>query len=137
MSEAATEKVKVLLYSDNRLVRDDVRLSLGRRVASDVPEIDLREVATPEVLLRELDADLSYSLIILDGEARPHGGFGLAHQIKEEYADPPPILLLVARVQDAWLGAWSRAEAIAPYPLDPIQLPQQAANLIRTTLATS
>lgn len=136
MSQDA-EKIKVLVYSDDRTVREDIRLTLGRRVAKDLPELDVREVATPEVVLRELDRDLSYGIVILDAEASPHGGMGLAHQLKEEYANCPPILLLVARVQDAWLATWSRAEAIASYPVDPFQLPEQVARVLRSRLAAS
>lgn len=129
-------RLKALLYSDDRTVREDVRLTVGHRVAQDLPEIDLVEVATPAALLRELDAAAdTYSLIILDGEARPHGGFGLAHQLKEEYADCPPVLLLVARVADAWLATWSNAEAIATYPVDPVRMPQQVAQVLRATQA--
>lgn len=45
------------------------------------------------------------------------------------------MLLLVVRQVDSWLATWSRAEAIAPYPLDPFQLPEQVANLVRDRLA--
>lgn len=127
--------VKVLVYSDDRTVRESIRLTLGRRVASDLPEIEVFEVATQGALLRTLDNDLSYSLLIFDGNAQPAGGFGLAYQVKDEYADCPPVLLLVTREADAWLASWSRAEAVAAFPVDPITLPQQAANLIRTRLA--
>lgn len=136
MTEDA-EKIKVLLYSDDRTVREEVRLTLGRRVAKDLPPLDVREVATPEALLRELDNDPSYGIVILDGEARPHGGFGLAHQLKEEYANCPPVLLLVVRVADAWLATWSRAEAVASYPVDPFKLPEQVARVLRSSLAAS
>lgn len=127
--------VKVLVFSDNRQVREQVRLSLGRKVASDLPEIEVFEVATQGALLRTLDAGTDYALMIFDGDAQPSGGFGMAHQIKEEYADSAPILLLVAREADAWLASWTRADAVAPFPIDPIQLPQQAAHLIRARLA--
>ena len=126
---------KVLVYSDDRTVREQVRLALGRRVAADLPEIEVFEVATQGALLRTLDKDQSYSLLILDGNAQPSGGFGLAHQVKEEYLDCAPVMLLVTRDADAWLASWTRAEAIAPFPVDPVTLPQQAANLIRTRLA--
>mgnify|MGYP007000535849 FL=1 len=52
MSEAP---VKVLVFSDDRTVREAVRLALGRRVASDLPEIEVFEVATLGALLRTLD----------------------------------------------------------------------------------
>lgn len=132
MSEAP---VKVLVYSDDRTVRESVRLSLGRSVASDLPHIEVFEVATQGALLRTLDAGTQYAMMILDGNAQPSGGFGLAFQVKEEYADCPPVLLLVTREADAWLASWSRAEAVAPFPVDPVTLPQQAATLIRSRLA--
>ena len=85
--------------------------------------------------LKRLDADSGFALLILDGEAQPEGGIGLAHQVKEEYDPCPPVLLLVARVADAWLGTWSRAEAISAYPVDPIRLPTQVAGLLREKVA--
>lgn len=133
MSEA-NETLRVLLFSDDRTVREQVRLTLGRRVARDLPEIEVLEVATGRALLRALDASTDYGLIIMDGEAQPEGGFGLAHQVKEEYANCPPVLLLVARAADAWLGTWSRAEGLSPYPVDPIALPAQVANLLRASV---
>lgn len=131
MSDAT---VKVLLFSDDRMVREQVRLALGRRVASDLPEIEVFEVATQGALLKSLDAGTEYALMILDGNAQPSGGFGIAHQVKEEYADCPPVMLLVTREADAWLASWSRAEAVAPFPIDPVTMPVQVANLVRARL---
>jgi CheY-like chemotaxis protein len=125
------DPLKVLVYSDNRLVREQVRLTLGKRVARDLPEIEVLEVATHAAVLRALDSATDYALVILDGEAQPSGGFGVAYQMKDEYAHCPPIILLIKRNVDAWLATWSRADAVAPYPLDPFQLPEQAANLLR------
>jgi DNA-binding response OmpR family regulator len=121
---------KVLVYSDDRSVRQQVRLALGRRVAADLGEIDVFECATYQAVLRALDAG-GIDLLILDGEAVPLGGMGLARQVKDEIANCPPVLLLVARVADAWLATWSRAEAVEPYPIDPVRLPQSVADLLR------
>lgn len=129
------ETIRVLLFSGDRTVREQVRLALGRKVASDLPPLEVEEVATGPALLRKLDADAGYGLVIMDGEAQPEGGFGLAHQIKEEYTHCPPVLLLVARFADAWLGTWSRAEALSAYPVDPIRLPAQVAELLRVHAA--
>ncbi len=129
------ETIKVLLFSGDRTVREQVRLALGRKVASDLPSIEIVEVATGPAMLKLLDQGRDYGLIIMDGEAQPEGGFGLAHQVKEDYDDAPPVLLLVARVADAWLGTWSRAEAISSYPVDPIRLPEQVASLLRVAVA--
>ena len=66
----------ILLYSDDRLVRQQVRLALGRRVAADVPEIEVVEVATHQAVTKALDAG-GYDLVIMDGEATPAGGMGV------------------------------------------------------------
>ena len=72
-----------------------------------------------------------FDLLILDGEAVPEGGMGLAHQLKDEIANCPPIVLLVARVADAWLATWSRADAMSAYPVDPVRLPKTVAEVLR------
>ncbi|HMS36535.1 MAG TPA: response regulator [Arachnia sp.] len=126
---------KVLVYSDDRTVREQIRLALGSRVAADLPPIEVFEVATQPAVLRTLDAGTDYALLILDGNAQPSGGFGIAHQIKEEHADAAPVLLLVSREADAWLASWSRAEAVVGFPVDPVTLPTQVAALIRARLA--
>lgn len=130
MTEHA-KRLKILLFSDDRTTREEVRLTLGRKVARDLPEVEVFEVATGPALLRTLDHSTDYDLIILDAEAQPHGGMGLGHQIKDEYANCPPVMLLVARLADAWLATWSRAEAISPFPVDPLQFPEQVATLLR------
>ncbi|WP_218184642.1 DNA-binding transcriptional response regulator [Nigerium massiliense] len=128
------DKATVLLYSDDRGLREQVRLALGKRVARDLPEVQVVECATPEAAIKALDAG-GIDLAIFDGEATPLGGMGLARQVKDEVLDPPPILLLIARVADAWLATWSRAEAVVPYPVDPVRLPDAAADLLRRRFA--
>ncbi len=125
---------RVLLYSDDRVTREQVRLALGKKVAADLPELDVFEVATQPVVLQTMDAG-GVDLVILDGEATPSGGMGLCHQLKNEITDCPPVLLLVARVADAWLATWSEADAITPYPVDPVRLPAAAAELLRARLS--
>ena len=121
---------RVLLYSDDRSVREQVRLALGKRVAADLPELDVFEVATQPIVLQAMDAG-GFDLVILDGEAAPSGGMGLCYQLKNEIDPCPPVLLLGARVADAWLATWSKADAIAAYPLDPVKLPGIVAGLLR------
>lgn len=123
-------KLKVLLYSDDRSVRSDIRVALGTTVASDLPPVEVFDVATEPAVIKALDAG-SYDLVILDGEAVPSGGMGIAYRIKDEYVDCPPVLLIVARVADAWLATWAQAEAITTHPIDPVRLPQQVAEVLR------
>ena len=128
-----SDKATVLLYSDDRTIREQVRLALGRRIAADLPDIEVFECATQPAVIKALDAG-GIDLCIFDGEAVPLGGMGLCRQVKDEVVGCPPILLLVARVADAWLATWSRADAVVPYPIDPQRLPDAAARLLRDRL---
>jgi DNA-binding response OmpR family regulator len=119
----------VLLYASDRAVREHVRLSLGRRVSSDLPEVEVLEVATQPAVVTAFDGG-NVDLAILDGEAVP-GGMGLCRQLKDEIFNCPPILVLTGRVDDAWLATWSRADGVLPHPVDPMRLPGAVAALLR------
>jgi DNA-binding response OmpR family regulator len=119
----------ILLYSSNRLAREDVRLALGRKVAADLPEVSVVEVATQSALLAAMDGG-GIDLAILDGEAVP-GGMGLCRQLKDEIVRCPPILVLTGRADDAWLATWSRADGVVAHPVDPLRLPAAVAQLLR------
>jgi len=107
-----------------------VRLLLGRRPAPELPAVDYVECATEPVVTQYLDAG-GIDLAILDGEAAPAGGMGVARQLKAEIYACPPILVLIARPQDAWLANWSLADAAVPMPLDPLTFPEAVAGLLR------
>ncbi len=128
--EQTTAKLKVLLYSDDRVTRDEVRLALGRRIAQDLPELEIFDVATHRAVEKAV-AGGGFDVLVLDGEAVPSGGMGLCHQLKDELPDCPPVVLLVARVADAWLASWSKAETIVPLPIDPVRLPNAVADTVR------
>jgi len=113
--------LKILVYSDNPNTRDQVRTALGRRIHPDLPDLTYLDVATAPVVVSSVDAG-GIDLAILDGEATPAGGMGLAKQLKDEVANCPPIVVLTGRPDDAWLASWSRAEAAVPHPIDPIRL---------------
>ncbi|HEU4912610.1 MAG TPA: hypothetical protein VFV76_12005 [Actinomycetes bacterium] len=120
----------VLVYSDDVDTRERVKLAVGRRPAADVPRVEWLECATGPGVIAALDKG-GVDVVILDGEATPTGGMGIARQAKDEIFRCPPILVLTGRPQDAWLAAWSRAEAAVPHPLDPIELSRAVADLMR------
>ncbi|MDR1388083.1 MAG: response regulator [Propionibacteriaceae bacterium] len=122
--------MKVLVYSDDRTVREGVLDALGSKLPGLDRPIEVGEVATAPALLHRLDQDDDVELVVLDGESTPAGGIGLAKQLKDEYDPCPAILLLVGRPHDAWLAAWSGADAIHPHPVDPIELAALAARLL-------
>ena len=125
-----TSPLRILVYSDNAQTRQDVMLALGKRVHPELPELSYVEVATGPMVIRTMDEG-GIDLAILDGEATPTGGMGIAKQLKDELATCPPILVLTGRPDDAWLASWSRAEAAVPHPIDPIGLGQKVLGLLR------
>jgi DNA-binding response OmpR family regulator len=129
----ADSPLKILVYSDNARTREKVRSALGKRVHPDLPELSYLDVATAPIVVTTIDAG-GIDLAILDGEATPTGGMGLAKQLKDEVAVCPPILVLTGRPDDAWLASWSRAEAAVPHPLDPIALGEAVAGLLRAAV---
>lgn len=131
MTEATqNQPLKVLVYSDDANTRSQVILALGKRPHPDLPTLEYVEVATEPVVIQQMDAG-HIDLAILDGEATPAGGMGIAKQLKDEIFQCPPILVLTGRPEDAWLATWSRAEAAVPHPLDPIQLAEAVIRLLK------
>lgn len=134
-SAASNERsLRVLVYSDDRNTRDKVKFGIGKRPERDLPNVEFVECATHHAVIEQLD-DGGIDVAILDGEAVPAGGMGLARQLKDEIYQCPPILVLTGRVQDAWLATWSRAEAVVPHPIDPIALVKAFVGLARSRRA--
>jgi DNA-binding response OmpR family regulator len=136
-------KSQIILYSDDSSVRQAIISALGKKVANDLGEHEVIEFATGAALRQYIerngvDGKFKADLFILDGEAVPEGGMGIARQLKDEVFNCPPVLLITGRPQDAWLAAWSRAEASISHPVDPFTLASTVADLLRTSaLATS
>ncbi len=124
------ESCTVVVYTDDAKLRDAVRMAVGRRPAPDTGRVEWIEAGSDLELLAAVDAG-GVDLVILDGEARPAGGLGLAKQLKDELKDCPPTLVLVARKDDTWLASWSLADAVLTLPVDPPSLREAAARLLR------
>jgi DNA-binding response OmpR family regulator len=124
-----TDKYTVLLYSDDVAVRDQFRLAIGPRPAADLA-IEFVDATTWEDCRNLLDT-YEIDLMLLDGEAAPAGGLGIARQIKDEYADPPPTCVVIARAADRWLAAFAQVDATLLYPLDPVTTGQAIAAMLR------
>ncbi len=143
-NEGARErKYSIVLYSDDSSVRDAVIGALGNRVAGDMAEHVIHQFATAAALRLFVDSkkpgnESPIDLFILDGEAVPEGGLGMARQLKDEVFHCPPVMVITGRKEDAWLAAWSRAEANVLHPIDPFTLAHTVADLLRShTVATT
>ncbi|HCS57055.1 MAG TPA: hypothetical protein DIW80_07305 [Gordonia polyisoprenivorans] len=126
--------LRVLVYSDDADTRRQVIGALGTRPVPDLPELSFLEVATGPMVFAQLDAG-NVDVAILDGEASPEGGLGIAKQMSDEYDPRPPTLVLIGRAADRWLADWSRADAAATLPVDPIELPAALGDMLRGRLS--
>lgn len=129
MSQATPSEYTVLLYSDDAAVRDRIRLAIGPRPAADL-QVEFAEAATWEECRRLLD-EYEIDLMMLDGEATPAGGIGIARQTKDEYPAPPPTCVVIARAADRWLAAYAQVDATLVAPLDPVETGRTVAGLLR------
>ncbi|MEV6346052.1 hypothetical protein [Actinoplanes sp. NPDC051851] len=129
MSDATPTKYTVLLYSDDAAVRDRFRLAIGPRPAADLA-VEFADASSWEECRRLLD-DYEIDLMVLEGEATPAGGLGIARQTKDEYPSPPPTCVVIARAADRWLAAYAQVDATLLAPLDPVTTGQTVAGLLR------
>src|SRR3954465_3158590 len=124
-----TDTYTVLLYSDDPAVRDRIRSAIGPRPAADL-SIEFVDASTWEDC-RDLLDTYEIDLMILDGEASPAGGLGIARQTKDEYADPPPTCVVIARPAARWLAAFAPGAAPLVYPPAPVTAGITVAGLLR------
>ena len=123
----------VLLYSDDRQVRDRMRLAIGTRPAADLT-VRFIDAATQGEVVRLIDST-DIDLLVLDGEAQPAGGLGISRQLKDEFDDCPPTVVVIARAADRWLAAYASVDATLTHPLDPMTTGQTVADMLRARAA--
>lgn len=127
----STQTTKILVFSHRPEVREAIINAVGRRPAPDLGRVGYVEAGTVADALYEVDQG-DVDLLILDGEAQPTGGLGLARQFKNEIDDCPPIVVAVRRKDDRWLATWSRADAVLVHPLDPLAAAETVAEVLRS-----
>jgi CheY-like chemotaxis protein len=123
----------VLLYSDDEQVRATMRQAIGTRPAPDL-SVRFVEAGTHGEVIRLVDRT-DFDLLVLDGEAAPAGGLGIARQLKDEITDCPPTIVVIARAADRWLAAYAKVDATLVHPLDPVLTAQTVASLLRQRAA--
>jgi DNA-binding response OmpR family regulator len=133
---ASLRPTQIIVYSDDSTVRASIVGALGRRVSQDLPEHEILEFATGDALRLFVDktgpdSRCRADLFILDGEAVPEGGMGIARQLKDEVYECPPVLVIIGRADDAWLAAWSRADGVLTHPIDPFTMVDTVGKLLR------
>ncbi|GIH18719.1 hypothetical protein Raf01_68910 [Rugosimonospora africana] len=119
----------VLLYSDDPQVRDRMRQAIGTRPAADL-SVEFVDASSYVECLTLIDT-YEIDLVVLDGEATPTGGIGIARQLRDELDDCPPIAVAIARAADRWLAAYAQVDATLAHPLDPVTTGATVAGLLR------
>jgi DNA-binding response OmpR family regulator len=119
----------VLLYSDKPAVRDRIRQAIGVRPAVGMT-VKYEDAATYDDCIKLVDGT-DIDLLILDGEAQPAGGLGIARQLRDEVDDCPPICVVIARTADRWLAAYAKVDATLVHPLDPMTTGRTVAAILR------
>jgi len=123
----------VLLYSDDPQVRERMRLAIGTRPAAGMA-VRFVEASAHDEVVRIIDKQ-DVDLVVLDGEAAPAGGLGIARQLKDEFDDCPPTVVVIARAADRWLAAYAKVDATLTHPLDPMTTGQTIASMLRSRAA--
>lgn len=129
-ASAAGAPLDVVVMSHRPEVREAVMSAVGRRPARDVPRLTFTEADGISDVLGAADSG-RLDLAVLDAEAQPTGGMGVCRQLKNERADPAPVIVVVRREDDRWLATWSQADAVLVQPLDPVTAARTVADVLR------
>lgn len=119
----------LLVFSGDASLRERVRMAIGHSPAPGFDSITYLEADTAGAVIAAVDAD-TVDLLILDAEAWPAGGLGVCRELKNSRDFCPPIIVLIARRDDRWLGVWSQADAVLPQPIDAVELSTTVVRLL-------
>jgi CheY-like chemotaxis protein len=120
--------IQILLVADDPAFRDRLALALERLELSG-EEVAFLEAANGNDALVIAEARLP-DLVVADVSVSPYGGFGLTRDLKARPETDCPVILVLDRIQDEWLGRWSGADALVNRPVDPFALAQVASRLL-------
>ncbi len=120
--------IKILLVADDPGFRDRLGLALERLELTG-EEVSFLEAANGNDALVLAESELP-DLVVSDIAVTPYGGLGLTRDLKANPETACPVILILDRFQDEWLGRWSGADALVNRPIDPFALAQVASRLL-------
>ncbi|HEX8135719.1 MAG TPA: response regulator [Actinomycetes bacterium] len=120
--------ITILLVADDQPFRERLRLALERLEVSG-EEVRFLEAANGNDALVLAEADRP-DLVVVEVGATPYGGFGLTRDLKARPETSCPVIVVLERFQDEWLGRWAGADALVNRPVDPFALAQVARQLV-------
>jgi DNA-binding response OmpR family regulator len=127
--------VKILLVAREPAFRERLRLALERLEATgETVEFHDADDGNQAMALAE---QVGPDLVVVEVATPPYGGFGLARDLKSFEDLACPVVVILERPQDEWLGRWSGADALVNRPVDPFALAQVARRLVEEARAGS
>ncbi len=120
--------IKILLVADDPGFRDRLGLALERLELTG-EEVSFLEAANGNDALVLAESEFP-DLVVTDVSVSPYGGLGLTRDLKANPETACPVILVLDRFQDEWLGRWSGADALVNQPVDPFALAQVATRLL-------
>jgi CheY-like chemotaxis protein len=120
--------IQILLVADDPGFRDRLALALERLEVGG-EEAGFLEAANGNDALVLAEAHHP-DLVVADVAVSPYGGFGLTRDLKASPETACPVVLVLERFQDEWLGRWSGADALVNRPVDPFALAAVASRLL-------
>lgn len=129
--------VKILLVAREPEYRERLRLALerleatGDRVRSGPGRDPVTFIEADNGLAAFARAEAEHpDLVVVEVGVTPYGAFGLTRDIKATPGLSCPVVIILERPQDEWLGRWSGADALVHKPVDPFALAQVARKLL-------
>ena len=124
--------IKILLVASDD-GRDRLRLALERLEAGGEA---VRIIEAPEgTAALALALKERPDVVVVEVGVHPYGGFGLTRDLKSSPELTCPVILVLERQQDEWLGRWCGADALVSAPPDPFALAQVTRQLVEESRA--
>jgi DNA-binding response OmpR family regulator len=120
---------KILLVTADHGSRERLRLALERLEAAS-GEVEFLEAGDGNVAIAVAERDHP-DLVVVEVGVTPYGGFGLTRDLKASPELACPVIVVLERAQDEWLGRWCGADALVNRPVDPFALAQMASRLLQ------
>jgi DNA-binding response OmpR family regulator len=120
---------KILLVAGASSHHERLRLAL-ERLEADTGEVEFLEAENGDVALAIAEREHP-DLVVVEVGVTPYGAFGLTRDLKAVPELACPVIIVLERLQDEWLGRWAGADALVHQPIDPFALAQVAARLLQ------
>ena len=127
--------MRVLIVSPDDAERQ--RAASALHLQDDVEIVEVAGGSEAAVQLR----DDTFDVLVVDGDLQPKGGFSWLYELRQQArmhgTHRPPAIIMAARVEDRWLGAWAGAEAMVRKPVDGFVVARHVAELAGRAPATA